>query len=72
MPERVFRFVVGFGDDQRQIRFAQDRRAKNLVSSRDTLFRQGQDIGFDHGQQAFCKLGVVHQIMAPENGVTGI
>lgn len=52
MPQRIVNLVVGPGDHQGQIGFAQDRRAKDLVSGGHTGFGQRQDVVLDDIEQA--------------------
>jgi hypothetical protein len=52
MPQRIVSFVVGSGDHQRQIGFAQNRRAEDLVSGGDSAFGQRQDVVLDDVEQA--------------------
>ena len=51
VPERVFGLVVGFGDDQRAVRLAQDRRAEQLVALGHAGRGLRHDVVFDHIEQ---------------------
>lgn len=52
MPQRIFEFIIGFSNDDRQVGFAQDGCSEDLVSSFHSLLCQGQDFVFDDVQQA--------------------
>ncbi|MNE93270.1 hypothetical protein D3C80_1911010 [compost metagenome] len=60
VPERVFGLVIGLGENERKVRFAQDRCAEHLVAGGDTLFGQGQGVPLDHVQQPFGQFGLCH------------
>ena len=47
VPQRIVGFVVGSRNDQRQVRFAQQRRPENLVPRGNAAFGQRQDVGID-------------------------
>src|SRR5262245_17393226 len=57
MPERIFDLVVGFGQDQREIGLAQDRRAEHLAAARDAGPRHRHDVMLDDVKQAIDQCG---------------
>ena len=58
VPERVFRLVIGFGDDQRQVLFQENGGPKQLVAVPDTFAGQWHDVVFDCLEQAGDQLGI--------------
>lgn len=60
VPQRVLSLVVGFGQHQRQVLLAQDRRSENLVAGRDAPLRERQYLPLDHRQQPLGQFALLH------------
>jgi len=52
VPQRILELIIGFGDHQRQIGLAQNGRSEHLVSQRNTVAREWQNVMFDHVEKA--------------------
>ena len=51
VPERIFRLVVGSGENDRIVPFVEQSGAEHLVASRDALVGQWQNVMLYCGQQ---------------------
>ena len=64
VPERVFDLVVGFGEHQRAVVLAQDRRAEQLVAMGNAVRGLRHDVVLDHVEQAVDQRNVGHGQLA--------
>src|SRR5690554_997316 len=60
MPERIFGLVVGLGNHDRQIRFAQDGGAKQLVAMGNAGAGDWRNVVFNDVEQAGDEIGGIH------------